>query len=113
MCCDIIRLKVPNKGSFGGYWEVTYLKTSSVLRSQGPPPDSGGWLERHFSITQRGSTIGTEFRGGLTTFLTMAYIVVLNPLILSGVFLKEGFDLIKILGLVLTFIGVALLTLKS
>ena len=40
-------------------------------------------LDRFFEITTRGSTIGAEVRGGLVTFVTMAYIVILNPIILS------------------------------
>ncbi|MDI9581601.1 MAG: NCS2 family permease [Actinomycetales bacterium] len=44
-----------------------------------------GFLDRYFSITARGSTIGQEIRGGLATFFTMAYIVVLNPLIIGTV----------------------------
>jgi Permeases len=40
-------------------------------------------LDRFFEITKRGSTIGAEVRGGLVTFVTMAYIVILNPIILS------------------------------
>ena len=40
-------------------------------------------LDRYFRITERGSTVGTEIRGGVVTFFTMAYIVVLNPLILG------------------------------
>jgi adenine/guanine/hypoxanthine permease len=44
-----------------------------------------GALDRYFRITERGSTLATEIRGGLTTFFTMAYIVVLNPLILGAV----------------------------
>jgi AGZA family xanthine/uracil permease-like MFS transporter len=43
-------------------------------------------FDRFFEISARGSTVGREVRGGLATFFTMAYIVVLNPLILgSGV----------------------------
>ncbi|WP_445170388.1 NCS2 family permease [Mycolicibacterium sp. Dal123E01] len=41
-------------------------------------------LDRFFEITARGSTIAAEVRGGLVTFIAMAYIVVLNPIILSG-----------------------------
>jgi adenine/guanine/hypoxanthine permease len=41
-------------------------------------------LDRFFEITARGSTIGAEVRGGLVTFIAMAYIIVLNPIILSG-----------------------------
>ena len=40
-------------------------------------------LDRYFKITERGSTLGREIRGGVVTFFTMAYIVVLNPLILG------------------------------
>lgn len=40
-------------------------------------------IERFFAIRRRGSTIGREVRGGLVTFFTMAYIVVLNPLIIG------------------------------
>jgi adenine/guanine/hypoxanthine permease len=42
-------------------------------------------IERLFRVSERGSTIGRELRGGLVTFVTMAYIVVLNPLILGSV----------------------------
>ncbi|MFD6095243.1 NCS2 family permease [Nocardiopsis flavescens] len=45
---------------------------------------SGGPLDRFFHISERGSTLGTEIRGGLATFFAMAYIIVLNPLILSS-----------------------------
>ena len=41
-------------------------------------------LDRFFEITDRGSTLGAEVRGGLVTFIAMAYIIVLNPIILSG-----------------------------
>ena len=47
-----------------------------------------GFLESYFKITERGSTLGREVRGGLVTFFTMAYIVVLNPLIIGTV--KDG-----------------------
>ncbi len=39
--------------------------------------------DRWFEMTKRGSDLGREFRGGLVTFFTMAYIVVLNPLIIG------------------------------
>jgi AGZA family xanthine/uracil permease-like MFS transporter len=40
-------------------------------------------VDQFFKITERGSTIGQEVRGGVVTFFTMAYIIVLNPLILG------------------------------
>jgi AGZA family xanthine/uracil permease-like MFS transporter len=47
-------------------------------------------LEQYFKIAERGSSIGREVRGGVVTFLTMAYIIVLNPVILAGVADKDG-----------------------
>nr|WP_245769571.1 NCS2 family permease [Streptomyces indicus] len=40
-------------------------------------------VDRFFRITDRGSTFGREIRGGFATFFTMAYILVLNPIILG------------------------------
>src|SRR4051794_4999450 len=39
-------------------------------------------LERYFELSTRGSTVGREFRGAVATFLTMAYILFVNPDIL-------------------------------
>ena len=47
-------------------------------------------LDRYFSISERGSTLVREMRGGLVTFVTMVYIVVLNPLIIGTVPDKNG-----------------------
>ena len=48
------------------------------------PAGLKGRIDRYFEISARGSSFGSEVRGGLVTFVTMAYIVVLNPIILSG-----------------------------
>jgi AGZA family xanthine/uracil permease-like MFS transporter len=40
-------------------------------------------LDSYFKISERGSTVGREVRGGFVTFFTMAYIVALNPLIIG------------------------------
>lgn len=45
-------------------------------------PRRGG-LDGYFKVTEAGSTIATEVRGGATNFLVMSYILVVNPLILS------------------------------
>ncbi len=56
----------------------------------------GGGLDAFFQISERGSTLAREVRGGVVTFFTMAYIVVLNPLIIgtqpdsTGAFLGGG-----------------------
>ncbi|MFC3168947.1 MULTISPECIES: NCS2 family permease [Paracoccus] len=40
-------------------------------------------MERYFKLSQHGSTVRTEVIAGITTFLTMAYIIFVNPDILS------------------------------
>jgi adenine/guanine/hypoxanthine permease len=50
--------------------------------------DRSNVVDSFFKISQRGSTVSREIRGGLVTFFTMAYIVVLNPLIIGTV--KDG-----------------------
>ena len=42
------------------------------------------FLDKHFHITERGSTIGREIIGGLVTFMAMAYIIFVNPSILGA-----------------------------
>ncbi|MDP8925103.1 MAG: NCS2 family permease [Chloroflexota bacterium] len=46
----------------------------------GPPH----WAERWFRLSARGTDVGTEVRAGLTTFMVMAYIVVVNAVIITG-----------------------------
>jgi AGZA family xanthine/uracil permease-like MFS transporter len=41
-------------------------------------------LDRFFEISERGSNVAAEVRGGIVTFIAMAYIIVLNPIILAG-----------------------------
>ncbi|HET7685295.1 MAG TPA: NCS2 family permease [Candidatus Limnocylindria bacterium] len=54
-------------------------------RTEEAPP-SGGGLDSYFKLTERGTSVGTEVRAGVTTFLVMAYIIFLNPVILSNMF---------------------------
>ena len=42
------------------------------------------FIKKYFRIEERGTTIRTEVLGGLTTFLTMAYILFANPGLMSG-----------------------------
>jgi xanthine/uracil/vitamin C permease (AzgA family) len=46
-------------------------------------PDSESALGRRFELRARGTTLRTEVLSGFTTFLTMAYIVLVNPAILG------------------------------
>src|SRR5437868_11386302 len=48
------------------------------------------FLERYFELRARGTTIRTEVLGGVTTFATMAYIIVVNPAILQFAGLPIG-----------------------
>ncbi|MGH8867240.1 MAG: NCS2 family permease [Actinomycetes bacterium] len=57
-------------------------RTSTSTRTDARGAPQGG-LDRYFRISARGSTVKQEVRGGLATFFTMAYIVVLNPLIVG------------------------------
>lgn len=42
-------------------------------------------LDKYFSISERGSTVGNEVRAGVVTFFAMAYIIILNPLIIGTI----------------------------
>jgi AGZA family xanthine/uracil permease-like MFS transporter len=55
---------------------------SSTLPS--PRSPRGTFLDRRFALAERGTSVRTEVVGGLATFLTMCYIVVVNPAILSA-----------------------------
>src|SRR5262249_40147073 len=48
-----------------------------------PRPGGGVMLEGFFKLREHGSTAGTEVLAGLTTFMVMAYIIFVNPAILS------------------------------
>jgi AGZA family xanthine/uracil permease-like MFS transporter len=65
-------------------------------------------LDRYFRITERGSTLEREIRGGVVTFFTMAYIIVLNPIILSSAVDKDGAHLGGVNGFTAIAAGTAL-----
>ncbi|MGE5156064.1 MAG: NCS2 family permease [Betaproteobacteria bacterium] len=46
-------------------------------------------LERIFRLRENGTSVRTELTAGLTTFLTMAYIIVVQPAVLSGTLFEE------------------------
>jgi AGZA family xanthine/uracil permease-like MFS transporter len=56
---------------------------ATAPQSPGTLPPSGA-LDRYFRISERGSTLPREIRGGFATFFAMAYIIVLNPIILGS-----------------------------
>ncbi|MGB3295096.1 MAG: NCS2 family permease [Phormidesmis sp.] len=69
------------------------------LEQPGMPPPYSGWqatIARYFDFEAHRTTFRTEILAGLTTFMTMAYILVVHPIILSdAVFLVEPGDLFR------------------
>jgi len=55
-----------------------------------PAPAPEGGLDRLFGLTAAGSSVPTELRAGLATFLTMAYIMFVNPAILERAGMDHG-----------------------
>ncbi|MET8173530.1 NCS2 family permease [Streptomyces clavifer] len=70
--------------------EPTVSKSEDTPSPAPPPPAGGNAVDRYFSISARGSSLGREIRGGFATFFTMAYILVLNPIILGSAEDKFG-----------------------
>jgi len=54
------------------------------------PPMASGGLDSFFKLTERGTTVGTEIRAGITTFMVMVYIVAVNPAILEAAGIDRG-----------------------
>ena len=49
-----------------------------------------GFLDRLFKLQENGTTVKIEFLAGITTFMTMAYILAVNPIILSAAGMDKG-----------------------
>ena len=60
-------------------------------------------LDKQFGITDAGSTVEAEIRAGITTFLTMAYILLVNPSMLAGTGI--GFDNALFATAIAAFVG--------
>ncbi|GHA18111.1 MFS transporter [Streptomyces tauricus] len=75
----------------------------------GPPPANS--VDRFFKISARGSTVGREVRGGFATFFTMAYILVLNPIILGSAKDKFGDQLDSVQLVTATALVAAVMTI--
>jgi AGZA family xanthine/uracil permease-like MFS transporter len=65
---------------------------AKAKKSEPKPKPTGfeNWLDGYFGIGANGSTIRTEIIAGVTTFLTMAYIIVVNPQILAKAGMPQG-----------------------
>ena len=58
--------------------------TQTATTIEAPEVVPSGKLDRYFALTARGTPARTEVLAGMTTFLTMAYIVLVNPAILGS-----------------------------
>ena len=58
---------------------------NNVSEAPASTPSEGfmGQIDNYFGISKAGSSVEGEIRAGVTTFLTMAYILIVNPLLLS------------------------------
>jgi AGZA family xanthine/uracil permease-like MFS transporter len=80
------------------------LATEPKSSFEGNEPKSS--FDRWFEMSARGSNYSREIRGGFVTFFTMAYIVVLNPLIIgtakdiNGNFIGETTDVVQAITMV-------------
>ncbi|CZF81150.1 NCS2 family permease [Grimontia marina] len=54
------------------------------------PIGKSGFLERYFKLSQHGTSVKNELIGGITTFATMAYIIFVNPNIMSASGMDPG-----------------------
>ena len=68
------------------------------------------FLDAYFKITERGSTVSREVRGGIVTFFAMSYIVVLNPLILGSFSADDASAKVDVMGNILPINQVAAVT---
>jgi adenine/guanine/hypoxanthine permease len=67
---------------------VKQPKRASPTRGNESP--AGAVLERYFGLSAQGTDVRTEFVAGVTTFLTMVYIVFVNPIILGKTGMDQG-----------------------
>jgi hypothetical protein len=67
---------------------VNKLAGDSEAKEPAEPSGLAAKLDRYFGLSAAGTSVPTELRAGLATFLTMAYIMFVNPAILE----KAGMD---------------------
>src|SRR5262245_56762956 len=60
------------------------------MAQAGVTGDSRSFIDRYFGLAEHGTDVRTEFIAGVTTFLTMVYIVFVNPTILANAGLDKG-----------------------
>jgi AGZA family xanthine/uracil permease-like MFS transporter len=71
-------------------------------------------IDRYFGIAKAGSTIPRELRAGLTTFLTMSYVLFVNPQVLGGaIVVPNGFAKLLVVTALAAAIGSLLMALVA
>jgi AGZA family xanthine/uracil permease-like MFS transporter len=90
---------------------MSEASSTSVAFAPPAPATRSGFLERYFKLRAHGTTIRTEIVAGLTIFATMAYVLAVNPLILSATGMPLG-PLITVTGIsaALSCLAMGLLT---
>lgn len=80
--------------------------------SNAPAPNP---LDHYFGITAAGSTVSRELRAGLTTFLTMSYVLFVNPQVLGGAItgIDGGFEKLLVVTALAAAIGSLLMALVA
>ena len=64
--------------------------TKSTTATHDVSPPTTGWLERLFKLSEHNTTVKIELAAGLTTFITMAYIIFVNPNIMVAAGMDHG-----------------------
>src|SRR5215831_9420647 len=74
--------------------ETAYLCSWNFLSPVHTRGEKEAMLERFFKLSENQTTARIELLAGVTTFLTMAYIIVVQPAVLSGAMfgMKTGLD---------------------
>lgn len=69
-----------------------HTQNSATIADDAIAPDSASdsWLERRFRLSAHGTNVRTELFAGLTTFVTMAYIIFVNPAIMAIAGVDQG-----------------------
>ena len=52
--------------------------------------NNSSFLDRVFHLAENGTTVKTEILAGITTFMTMAYILAVNPIIMGSIGMDKG-----------------------
>jgi AGZA family xanthine/uracil permease-like MFS transporter len=68
----------------------SFLLGDDAMTHTTSPRSEGGFLDGYFGLTQNGTSVRTECIAGVTTFLTMAYIIFVNPTILANAGMDKG-----------------------